>query len=81
MLHCNAVIPCPEVPYRIPNGYSYYYFGIYYYNRKMPLEGSIVYNYCNYGYLLLGDDKRTCQANGTWSGEPPQCGKLLSIAN
>lgn len=79
--HCNAVIPCPRVPYRIPNGYRYYryYFGYDYSN--LHLEGSIVRYYCYYGYLLLGDNKRTCQANGTWSGEQPQCGKLLSVAN
>ncbi|XP_072114251.1 sushi, von Willebrand factor type A, EGF and pentraxin domain-containing protein 1 [Mobula birostris] len=28
---------------------------------------------CNNGYLIKGDWTRTCLANGSWSGETPQC--------
>ncbi|KAK3796935.1 hypothetical protein RRG08_032239 [Elysia crispata] len=28
---------------------------------------------CDLGYYLSGDDNRTCQSNGTWSGESPAC--------
>ena len=28
---------------------------------------------CNSGFELVGEATRTCQANGQWSGEEPQC--------
>lgn len=28
---------------------------------------------CNVGFVLKGASKRTCLADGTWSGEPPRC--------
>ena len=28
---------------------------------------------CNTGYKLVGDNTRTCQATGNWSGSPPTC--------
>ena len=28
---------------------------------------------CNTGYNLVGDNTRTCQATGTWSGSAPTC--------
>ena len=30
-------------------------------------------------YLLVGAAERTCQADGTWSGSAPECGKLLAM--
>ena len=34
---------------------------------------------CNTGYNLVGDNTRTCQATGVWSGNTPTCqGVLLS---
>ena len=36
---------------------------------------------CNRGYNLVGDNTRTCQANGVWSGSIPICqGMLLGHA-
>ena len=33
-----------------------------------------VVNYaCNSGFRLVGSTTRTCQADGTWSGEHPRC--------
>ena len=33
---------------------------------------------CDTGYNLVGDNNRTCQATGRWSGYTPTCqGKLL----
>ena len=28
---------------------------------------------CNTGYTLTGDDTRTCQSSGLWSGSEPTC--------
>ena len=28
---------------------------------------------CNAGYELTGNDTRTCQSNGSWSGSPVSC--------
>ena len=32
---------------------------------------------CISGYSLVGDSKRTCQANGSWSGQIPKCNREL----
>ena len=29
--------------------------------------------YCNNVKLLVGDESRTCQGNGTWTGSDPSC--------
>jgi len=34
---------------------------------------------CIYGLELVGDDVRTCQANGQWSSEIPYCRRKLSL--
>ncbi|XP_071484841.1 sushi domain-containing protein 4-like isoform X1 [Diadema antillarum] len=34
--------------------------------------------YCDEGYQLIGDDERTCQADGTWSGLQPSCVKATT---
>ena len=28
---------------------------------------------CNNGYVLVGDESRTCRENGKWTGEDPTC--------
>ena len=33
---------------------------------------SAVYT-CEFGYILVGEEKRYCQADGTWSGREPEC--------
>ena len=34
---------------------------------------------CNTGYNLMGDDTRTCQATGQWSGNAPTCQSMLLL--
>ena len=37
------------------------------------LFSSRVRYFCNRGYVLDGNEERTCGANGKWSGETPSC--------
>ena len=37
--------------------------------------GSVATYTCNDGYVFNGDSTRTCQADGTWSGDKPICGE------
>ena len=30
---------------------------------------------CDDGFMLNGNKRRTCQADGTWSGDNPTCGE------
>ena len=32
---------------------------------------------CDTGYILVGDNNRTCQATGVWSGSEPICQSML----
>jgi len=38
----------------------------------------IVYS-CKKGFLLIGEDKRTCEADGSWSGFLPSCKENLAL--
>ncbi|XP_056393196.1 sushi domain-containing protein 2 [Hyla sarda] len=42
-------------------------------NGASYLAGSVITFSCNKGFLLSGSKQRTCQDNGTWSGEPTIC--------
>ena len=35
--------------------------------------GSIANYSCSEGYAIMGNEMRTCQENGSWSGEEPVC--------
>uniref|UniRef100_A0A8C9AS13 Inactive serine protease PAMR1 n=1 Tax=Prolemur simus TaxID=1328070 RepID=A0A8C9AS13_PROSS len=35
--------------------------------------GTVVSFFCNNSYVLTGNEKRTCQENGEWSGKQPIC--------
>lgn len=35
--------------------------------------GSIAVYKCNKGFTLIGNEKRTCQQNGAWTGQQPTC--------
>ncbi|XP_072291385.1 inactive serine protease PAMR1-like isoform X2 [Eucyclogobius newberryi] len=54
---------CPPLP-RLYNGYQQVVSG------AQPLT---VEFRCNHSYALSGDDQRTCQADGTWTGTQPFC--------
>lgn len=34
---------------------------------------------CNNSYVLIGNTRRTCQLDGTWSGRQPQCIKGIYL--
>ena len=35
--------------------------------------GDVINMQCDPGYQLQGSSDRTCEANGDWSGDPPEC--------
>ena len=35
--------------------------------------GSVATYTCNSGFELVGNEMRTCQSDGIWSGEEPVC--------
>ena len=37
--------------------------------------GSVATYSCNDSFMLTGTSTRTCQADGTWSGDNPTCGE------
>ena len=37
------------------------------------IQGSTANYSCDIGYELVGSSRRTCQADGTWSGSAPTC--------
>lgn len=56
---------------------------------SVPLNGDVDYQEtvflsmasytCDSGYLLTGEKKQTCEADGTWSGEPPVCSGMYKL--
>ncbi|XP_062246816.1 inactive serine protease PAMR1 [Platichthys flesus] len=54
---------CPPLP-RLHHGYH---------QVAQGLEPETLEFYCNHSYALSGDARRTCQADGTWSGKQPVC--------
>ena len=43
------------------------------------LEGSVVRYFCSRGFELEGDQQRTCQSNGQWSGSLPVCRRISML--
>lgn len=39
-------------------------------------EGAVVEYFCSRGFELEGDQQRTCQSNGQWSGALPVCKRI-----
>lgn len=44
-------------------------------NARHVKIGTVVSFFCNGSYVLSGNEKRTCQQNGEWSGKQPVCMK------
>ena len=63
VLNSQFSVSCPDL-IRISNG------GLLL-NGSTP--GEIATYFCNDGYQLVGNTTRTCQENGEWSGQPPEC--------
>uniref|UniRef100_A0A8C4MP90 Inactive serine protease PAMR1 n=1 Tax=Equus asinus TaxID=9793 RepID=A0A8C4MP90_EQUAS len=42
-------------------------------NERYAKIGTVVSFFCNNSYVLSGNEKRTCQQNGEWSGKQPIC--------
>ncbi|PNJ68642.1 PAMR1 isoform 2 [Pongo abelii] len=42
-------------------------------NGRHAKIGTVVSFFCNNSYVLSGNEKRTCQQNGEWSGKQPIC--------
>nr|XP_027792460.1 inactive serine protease PAMR1 isoform X2 [Marmota flaviventris] len=42
-------------------------------NGRYVKIGTVVSFFCNNSYVLSGNEKRTCQQNGEWSGKQPIC--------
>ena len=49
-------------------------------NSTGSMEGDTVTYFCNEGYNLSGEVNRTCQSNGSWSGIPSECIRMLNTA-
>ena len=43
---------------------------------KVQGVGEVTYA-CNDGYMMMGERTRSCMSNGSWSGTPPLCSKIL----
>ena len=44
------------------------------------LDPPAIYS-CDEGYMIEGDETRTCGANGEWSGSEPQCARKYCYYN
>ena len=65
---CSAVVDCGLLP-NITNGMVIYNTQ----GQDQTLLGATVTYSCNTGYTLSENSMRTCQADGTWSGNNPTC--------
>ena len=67
----HAGICCGDLP-RVANGKIEIH-------PDTKLGSSAVYT-CNPGYILEGNTKRTCLANGKWSGSKPACTRKFKLS-
>ena len=47
---------------------------------QVQSEGEVRYE-CEEGYVMVGEMIRSCMNNGSWSGSPPLCSKILLSDN
>jgi len=60
---CSAAVQCPALE---PPKDGQVFF------TSTSFEATAVYN-CHVGFVLVGNEERTCTADGTWSGSLPFC--------
>lgn len=50
-------------------------------NGRYAKIGTVIAFFCNNSYVLSGNEQRTCQDDGEWSGKQPICikGSLLTF--
>lgn len=50
-------------------------------NGRYAKNGTVIAFFCNNSYVLSGNEQRTCQDDGEWSGKQPICikGSLQSF--
>ena len=70
-MYTVTVIQCPDLSDSINNGKVIV-------TPTARTVNSTAEHICNDGYKLdKGDVKRTCQNDGTWSGEAPECSEWM----
>ena len=57
-----SVVTCPDLDDPADGSVNY-----------LVAVGSTAEYACNEGFELVGTNTRTCQSDGTWSGEAPTC--------
>nr|XP_020016407.1 inactive serine protease PAMR1 isoform X2 [Castor canadensis] len=73
--HCENVLEernCSDLGGPV-NGYKKITGGPGFLNGRYAKIGTVVSFFCNNSYVLSGNEKRTCQQNGEWSGKQPIC--------
>nr|XP_034976915.1 inactive serine protease PAMR1 isoform X1 [Zootoca vivipara] len=55
------------------NGYKKMMDGAALMNGRYAKIGAVITFFCNNSYILSGNEQRTCQDNGEWSGKQPIC--------
>ncbi|CAI5763616.1 inactive serine protease PAMR1 isoform X2 [Podarcis lilfordi] len=55
------------------NGYKKMMDGTALMNGRYAKIGAVITFFCNNSYVLSGNEQRTCQDNGEWSGKQPIC--------
>ena len=69
LFYLCAVVRCPRLPRSSHSVQSGCGFG-----SMNNVFGDRCFYYCDIGYRKInGSSERACQANGTWSGQPPYC--------
>ena len=67
-MYMYYAVSCPDLP-DLNNGMINCLLGD---DGVLSYEDTCSYT-CNTGYELTGNDTRTCQSNGTWSGNDIMC--------
>ena len=63
-----VIVECPEL-LNPTNGFVLV--------NNNPVEGDIALYDCSSSFILVGNDTRVCQSDGTWSGSEPVCEAVI----